>query len=311
MLDIHEMEIFLAAAETGSFSEAGRRLQMSQPAVSMQIRSLENRLGIELFHRAGRHISLSDMGQALIPLARDLVNRSISVQETITSLQGEVTGMLKLGCSTTADKYILPRLIAAFLEAHPAVQVTCQVGTRGTALQMLLEDEAHLAVTSLREPSRDLEYRPFTREPVVLIAPPDHPWARRGAITVPDLVEGRFILREMNSGTRQIAADALAEHDMSLNDLSTVMILGNSEAIHVAVAEGTGVAFISYRAAAEGIARGRVVEVPVTGLNMQQQLYIVRHATRAPTMAQSTFWDFVFVPENAVIRNETHLLHQA
>ncbi len=298
MLNIYEMRIFLAAAETGSFSEAGRRLQISQPAVSMQIRSLENRLGIELFHRAGRHISLNEVGQALVPMARDLVNRSIHVYESVASMQGDVIGVLKLACSTTAGKYIIPRLIAGFLDLNPSVQVSCQVGSRGSALKMLLAGEAHLAITSLREPSKEIEYRQFITDPVILIAPPDHAWARREFIEVKKLPEGKFILREISSGTQQTVVQALSEYGISPNDLPTVMVLGNSEAIHEAVAEDIGVAFISRQAAATGISVGRVVEVPVKGLEMAQQLHIARRVHRTPTNAQAAFWSYVYSPEN-------------
>lgn len=303
MIDIHEMQIFLAAAETGSFSEAGRRLQLSQPAVSMQIRTLEKRLGIELFHRAGRHISLSEAGQALIPMARDLVNRAIQVQETIASIQGEVIGELRLACSTTAGKYVLPKLIGNFLDIYPSVQVSCDVSPRGIALQMLLEDEAHIAVTSLRD-SKVLEYRQFIIDPIVLIVPPGHPWAQRASITVEELPEGRFIVREQNSGTQQTVMQGLSEHNMSLTDLPTVMILGNSEAIHLAVAERIGAGFVSRRAAEVGILSGQVVEVPIENMPLNQQLYMARHAQRPATSAQSAFWEFVFAPENRHIFND-------
>lgn len=298
MLDIYEMEVFLAAAETGSFSEAGRRLQLSQPAVSMQIRSLERRLGVDLFRRSGRHIDLTEIGQALVPMARDLVNHAAQVREHVASMQGSVVGVLRIACSTTAGKYILPKLIGGFIERFPAVQVDCQVVGRDSALAMVINGEAQIAISSLREPSRDLEYRQFITDPVVLIAPPDHPWAQRRQISVADLTGGRFIRREIDSGTQQTVIQALAEHDLSLSDLPTVMILGNSEAIYMAVAEGIGVAFVSYRAAAEGIASGRVVRVAVQGLNMTQQLYMVRHTARHPSSVQSAFWDFVYSLEN-------------
>lgn len=307
MLDIHEMQIFLIAAETGSFSEAGRRLQMSQPAVSMQIRSLEKRLNVELFHRSGRHIALTEVGHSLVPLARDLVNHSIHVQETITSMQGEVIGHLKIACSTTAGKYILPKLFAKFIEQYPAVQVTCDVNSRGSSLEMLLEGEAHLAVTSLKEFSKELEYRQFLVDPVVVIAPPQHGWARRRSITIDELISGRFVHRELSSGTMQTVVEALAEHSMSLSDLPTVMTLGNSEAINLAVSEGIGVAFISRSAAADSISCGRVVEVPVEGLEMAQQLYMVRLANSVLTSAPAAFWEFVYTQEDLLLSFEKQL----
>lgn len=307
MLDIYELQIFLAAAENGSFSEAGRRLQLSQPAVSMQIRSLETRLGVELFLRAGRHIRLTEIGEALIPMARELINLSVQVEESIASLQGEVTGLLKLACSTTAGKYILPQLIAGFIDRYPQVQVACNVGSRGTSIGHLMDGSAQIAITSLREPYRELDYRPFVIDPIVLIVPPEHPWAARDAISVDELNEGRFIVREPNSGTQQAVIDSLADADVNVHDLQIVMTLGNSEAIHMAVAEGIGVAFVSQRVAAEGVRHRRVVMVPVDGLEIMQQLYLVRHSHRAATSAQNAFWEHVYSPENQAILSESHL----
>ena len=140
---------------------------------------------------------------------------------------------------------------------------------------------------------------------MVLIAPPDHPWAQRTSITVEELHEGRFIVREANSGTQQAVVDALARHDINVHDLRVVMTLGNSEAIHMAVAEGIGVAFVSKRAATDGILTKRATLVPVEGLVIEQQLYMVRHAHRAATSAQTAFWDFVALPHNQAFLNES------
>jgi DNA-binding transcriptional LysR family regulator len=264
----------------------------------MQIRSLEKRLDISLFHRAGRHISLTETGQALVPMARQLVNQAIQVQETITALQGTVSGTLRIACSTTAGRYVLPRLIAGFVDRYALVQVSCYVGGRGEAIDLLLEGEAQLAITSLREFSRELEYRQFISDPIVLIAHPDHPWARRESIRVDELPGGRFVFREPHSGTYQTVVDALAEHGLNVRDLAPVMVLGNSEAIYVAVKEGIGVAFLSRRAAAQGVADGHIVEVPIEGLTMAQQLHMARRADQTLSTVATAFWDFVYAPEN-------------
>ncbi len=301
MLDLHAVRIFLAAAETGNFSEAARRLQISQPAVSMQIRSLEEALGVALFHRAGRSVQLTDIGEALIPVARDLVNRARHAEELAASLQGEVIGMLHIACSTSVGKYIMPRLLASFLREYPSVRITCDIVSRGVALAMLLDSEAHIGITSLREPSRELDYRPLATDPVVLIVPPDHPWAVRDDIAPDELSETRFILREVGSGTREAVKGALAEHGIGLNDLNVVMTISNTESMYMGVTEGIGAAFISRRAAARGLAAGEVVEVPVRGLHIEQQLYLVRHATRIPTSAQAAFWSYVYAPAHEAL----------
>ena len=306
MLDIHEMQIFLIAAETGNFSEAGRRLQMSQPAVSMQIRSLEHRLNVELFHRSGRHIALTEIGHALVPMARSLVNHAHTVEESIASLQGEVIGNLRIACSTTAGKYILPKLIAGFLEKYSTVQVSCQLVSQEEAAETIADNSSHLLLTGLRKPTRDVEYRQFRSEPVILIAPPHHPWAVLGNIPVGQLTEGRFIQRELSSGTQQTVIEALAEHNLSLNDLPRVMVLGNSEAICLAVAEGIGVGFVSACAAQRAIEAGEIAHIAVDGLNMRQQLFMARHLHNTPTIAQAAFWDYVYSPERAQMLADGH-----
>ena len=306
MLNLYEIRVFLIAAETENFSEAGRRLNISQPAVSMQIRSLEENLGVELFHRSGRHISLSETGQALVPMARDLISRSIQIEETMASMQGEVLGLLKLACSTTSGKYVLPKLLARLCERYPHIQVSCAVSTRDIALQTLMEGEAHIAITSLREPYRDVEYRPFLTDRILLVVPPDHPWAAVDSIQPEELRGAPFIMREEGSGTNMALRDALAEQDVSLSELNAIMMLGNSEAIRMAVQEGIGVAFVSGLVAAEGIRSGELVAINVDGVDIQQSLYLARHTGRPATSAQSAFWELALSSESRALRALTN-----
>jgi DNA-binding transcriptional LysR family regulator len=182
MLNIHEMNVFLMAAETQNFSEAARQLHMTQPAVSMQIQSLEQRLGVNLFERSGRRIQLSEAGETLMPMARDLVSMSLRVEETIKSLGGEVVGHLKLGCSTTAGKYILPQLIARFRRKHPRVQVTVHTSGREQVMDMLCDGMTHISIISSLVTCRDAEFKPFFTDRAVLIVPVDHAWASRASV---------------------------------------------------------------------------------------------------------------------------------
>ncbi len=298
MLDAHQLNIFLVAAELENFSEAARQLSLSQPSVSAQIQSLESRLGTQLFHRAGRHIHLTEAGQALLPLAREMVDLSIRIEETMASLEGKVVGHLKIGCSTTAGKYVMPRLIARFCEAYPQVQVTCNMSTRQNAIQMLREGKVHVAVTSLRLSYKHIEYRQFLTDQVVLIVPPDHPWAERDQIEPQELLEADFIMREETAGTRRVLQEGLAEHDLSIERLQVVMTLGNSEAIRMAVQEGLGLAFISRLAATNCLQVGQLAQVDVAGLDLKQALYIGHHTRRPATQSQSAFWEFIYDPAN-------------
>jgi DNA-binding transcriptional LysR family regulator len=308
MLNPRELQIFLAAAETENFSEAARRLNISQPAISMQIRSLEEKLEVPLFTRTGRQVSLTESGRVLVPMARDVIDHTIHLEEAMASLQGDVVGILKLGCSTTAGKYVIPRLLAGFHKKHPKVGLVCDVTGRREALAKLREGDVQLAMTSLREPYRGIEYRPFLTDRIVLIVPPEHPWATLGRALKPkELMSGQFILRESMSGTRSAVAEGLSWHDMTLDDLPRVMVLGNSEAICGAVQEKIGVAFVSTSVACEPTKAGRVVPVKIEGMELSTTLYMARDTDRPATRAQAAYWEFAFAPENEHIRRQPSL----
>ena len=133
MLDAHQLNVFLVAAESLNFTVAARELHMTQPSVSQHIRELERHFGTRLFLRLGRRLELTDAGEALVPLAREMSALSIRIDERMESLRGEVYGHLTIGCSTTPGRYLLPGLLASFLRRHPKVEATCQVSSRQRA----------------------------------------------------------------------------------------------------------------------------------------------------------------------------------
>jgi DNA-binding transcriptional LysR family regulator len=283
------MNVFLTAAETQNFSEAARQLHMTQPAVSMQVQSLEQRLGVDLFERSGRRIQLSEAGETLMPMARELVSMSLHIEEAMKSLGGDVVGHLKLGCSTTAGKYILPQLIARFRRMHPGVHVTVYNSGRDQVMDMLCDGMTHISMVSSLVNCREAEFRPFFNDRAVLIVPTDHPWAMD------------FILRDDTAGTRQVMMEGLLEHGIHLDDLKVVMELGNAEAIEMAVEEGIGVSIVSRLVAQRGVDLGRIKIVEVEGLSMERKIYMAYNSRRAATSAQTEFWNFVHQPFNETL----------
>jgi DNA-binding transcriptional LysR family regulator len=275
----------------------------------MQIRSLEKRIGSELFHRTGRTVSLTEAGHALIPMARDLTSRAVSVEEAMASLEGEVFGVLRIACTTTAGKYVLPRMLARFQVIHPRVQTVCAVVGRGLASEMLVDGEAQIGIASMTTEHHDLEYRPFMTDRIVLITHPDHPWAQRDEPIDPtELEHEKYIVREDTAGTTAAVRQGLAWHDINADGLEVTMTLGNSEAIRMAVQEGIGVAFVSALVAEESAEIGRLAIVPVEGLELTKTLYLIRHPQAAATRAGAAFWDFAFSSENEEIRLRPSLI---
>jgi LysR family transcriptional regulator, transcriptional activator of the cysJI operon len=302
MLEIYELQVFLVAAETENFSEAGRILDISQPAVSAHIQALEQRLNAKLFERTGRNIKLNEVGEAFVPVVRNLLKEVQRAEEFIATRQGTLTGQLIFGCSTAAGKYVLPRVMARFMEQNPDVRLVCQMGPRGLALDRLSAGEIDLAISSLRLPRKEIEYHHFADDLLILIAPPDHPWAKLGSITVNDLVEYPIVLRESGSGTSITINRELARFDMSIDMLQTRLILWNTESIVHAVMEGIGPAFVSQMSTISAIQQHQAVEIPVENLHLIQRLYMARHSGFHATEAQIAFWDFTFAPENEDLR---------
>lgn len=293
MLDTHQLNVFLVAAETLNFTRAAQQLHMTQPSVSQHIQALEKHFGVKLFLRVGRHLELSDSGMALVPLAREIVEQSIRLEEAMISLKGEVYGHLRVGCSTTPGKYILPHLLTEFHYRHPRVKVTCQVTSQIDAQNLLSEGDIHFALASLPFPGvHDIEFRKFFIDPLCLLAPLDHPWAQVGEIDPEDLLEEDFIMREESSGTFMVVREGLGNAGIQIDRLNTILTLGNAEAIALAVQEGLGLGFVS-SIVETNLVPGRVARLKIRGLDLQREVYLGRHTRKPATNAQTAFWDYI------------------
>ncbi len=300
MIDLMRLQAFVYAAESLSFSEAARQLHLTQPTISHHIKALEKTLGVELFQRSGHTLKLTEAGRLLLPFAHKLIHQAIDVQELMASLQENIVGHLRIACSTTAGKYILPQLAARFCQRFPGIQVSILACRPLHVIPQLLEGEANLAVIS----SYDLcgsgfECQEFFKDTIKLIVPADHPWALRESVEPADILEEPLLIREATSGTRRLMLTEFAKHDIGLDDLEIFMEMGNAEAIARTVEAGYGVSFISTLAADYILRLGRIVSVPVAGFDLQRTIYMVRRELEAPNRAQEAFWNFVHDPSNA------------
>lgn len=297
MIEVHELQVFLAAAEDENFSAAARKLHLSQPAISFQIQGLEQRLNIQLFQRMGKRIALTEAGRELLPMARDMVNLSSRIEETMCLQQGIVKGHVQIGCSTSPGKYILPHLIGAFRKQFPDVQFSVEVMTRQDVEEKLVAKQIHIGVLSLCSKHKDLECFPFFTDVLVLIVAANHPWAARGEIAPTELKDADWILREGGAATRQLVLTTFAEQGLPADDLRVAMELGSVEAIEAAVEAGHGVSFVSRVAALRGLELGRIKTVNVTGLDVRRQIFLARNKMRTCTCAQLKFREFIESPE--------------
>jgi len=297
-MDIERIKIFLDAAQTLSFSETAQHIHVSQPTVSKYIRDLEISLGIRLFDRSGAGLRLTEAGQTMLPWANRLLQEYGKFQDLAQSLDGEVTGQLRIACTTAAGKYILPQLAARFRRRHPHVRINILACTQGGAIERLLEEDADLGVVSFETGSGRLDCQTFFTDHIILIVPADHRWAEKQFIEPADLLEEPLIMREQTSGTNRALLTELAAHDISFDDLDVFLEVGNAEAIVSLVGSGVGVSFVSRMAAEYALALKRVVEVPVQGLDLRRTISMARRSAASTNRARDVFWGFVHDPEN-------------
>ena len=214
------------------------------------------------------------------------------------SLQNEIVGSIRIACSTTTGKYLLPQLAARFRDRYPWVRVTILSCTPDYVIPNLLEEDANLGVISREVSGEDLESQEFFEDHIILIAPANHPWAQRTFIEPSELLEEQFILREPTSGTRRVLLDVLNKHDISLDDLNVYLEVGNAEAIVETVGAGFGVSFVSRLAGACALEQEKVVEIPVIDLDLRRKIYMIRRAIDVRNRAEEVFWGFIHDPAN-------------
>ncbi len=303
MVDINKISTFLYAAETLNFSEAAKQLHMSQPTVSHHIKMLEQEMGVILFIRTNMGLELTEAGRVLLPWARRLLHDTNSMQAMMSSIQDDVVGELRITCSTTAGKYVLPQMAARFCQRFPGVKIRILACTPEDVTLKLLDGDAHIGVLSREIPDGSLESQEFFRDTITLIVPANHRWALRKAIDPSELLEEPLIIREETSGTRRVVLSELAKYDIGLNDLNIFMELGNAEAIVRTVAAGYGIAFVSTLATACPLERGNVVDLEVEGLDLMRRIFMVRKTNSSPHRPRDVFWGFIHATEN------TDLIH--
>ena len=303
MIDNDKLNVFIHVTNNLSFTDAAKQLHISQPTVSKNIRDLEQELGVQLFDRSGARPRLTSAGKTLLPLARKMIRQSIELEELMSSLEEGVVGQLRIACSTTVGKYILPQLAARLCHLHPEISITILRCTPEHAVLNLLDGEADLGVVSFETCSADLDCQEFFEDSIALIVLAEHPWASRSSIYPEELLQEPIIIREPTSGTRRVMMEQLAKFDITLDDLTVFLELGNAEAIVATVNAGYGVSFVSTMAASCQLKYGDVIQVPVAGLELRRKIFMARKSLDTPNRAQEAFWSFCHDPVNTDLIN--------
>jgi len=291
-MDTRQLAAFCAVVERKSFSQAAERLGVTQPAVSLQIRSLEQRLGTQLLDRSGRRVEPTEAGLRLYASAQKLLALEQQLLEDVTGdAEGAISGTLELGASTGPGGTVVPVLLCEFHEAHPDVRVRLSVSDTQTVVAQVAERELELGVVGAAPRPRGVAYEPFFRDEVVLACPSGHRLAGKTA-TLDDLRTEPLILMQDGAGVRQVIEDELRRVGTRLRDLDVRIELGLQESVRSAVAAGHGVTFISRTAIESDLAAGTLAIARVRGLDPVREIFLVRAGGRAETRAAQAFVEF-------------------
>ena len=291
-MDTRQLAAFCAVVERRSFSQAAERLHVTQPAVSLQVRALERRLGTQLFDRSGRQVEPTEAGWRLYRGAQRLLALEEQlVSDVAASSDGELAGHLVIGASTGPAAIVLPVLLCEFQQEHPRTRVVLTVSDTQTVVERVATRELELGIVGAARRHRGIRFEPFFSDQVILACPPGHRFAGR-TVTLDELREEPLILMQDGAGVRQIVEDALRKRSIRLRDLDVRLELGLQESVRRAVEAGYGVTFISRAAIESNLEAGTLVEARVRDLELTREISLARAVGRARSRVAEAFVEF-------------------
>ncbi len=286
---LHQLRVFHTVASLGSFTRASEVLHLTQPAVSIQVKQLENAVGLQLHEQVGKRFSLTDAGRAVFSTAKDVRDRLDALGEEIADLKGFKRGRLNVSVATTAG-YFATRMLAAFARSYPEVSISLDVTNRERLLQQLENNERDLVIMGEPPGDRDLESRPFLENPLVIIAAAQHELAGKRQVLLEDLRGRPFVVREEGSGTRAALERVFAEKDISV---ALAMVLSDNESIKQAVLAGLGLAVASRHTLDMELETGRIVVLNVQGFPIVRHWYLAKREGKQLSPIARLFEAFV------------------
>jgi len=288
-ITLRQLKVFSAVARHLSFTRAAEELCLTQPAVSMQVKQLENQLDVALFEQLGKKIYLTDTGKEVYHYARLIAQQLEELETVLDNFKGLEQGKLRISVATTAN-YFAPSLLGTFCQRFPGVTVSLDVTNRQTLLQQLNENEVDMVIMGQPPAEMELEAWPFMENPLVIVARPDHTLAQQKHIPIRRLEQETFLVRESGSGTRNAMQRFFDQHGVKIN---TGMEVSSDEAIKQSVQAGLGLGVLSRDSIQMELALGRLAILDVDEFPIMRHWYVVHRKGKRLSVVAQSFKDFL------------------
>ncbi len=288
-LTLRQLQVFECVARHLSHSRAAKELFLSQPAVSMQLKQLEQNIGLPLFEQAGKQLHLTEAGRELLHYSRSILQQVREMDAVFSEMKGLEHGQLNIAVVSTAN-YFMPQLLAKFIQLHPKINVSLSVANRDTVIRQLTDNVADLAVMGQPPEGAEMVSQAFMPNPLVVIAAPDHPLAKQKQIQPRQLAKETFLLRERGSGTRGVVERFFASHRLPL---PAHMEMDTNEAIKQSVNAHIGIGIISRHGIELELETRRLCILEVVGFPIIRNWHIVQRKNKRLSAAASAFQRFL------------------
>lgn len=287
----------MLVADLESFSAAARKLELTQPAVSFQIKALEKEVGASLFDRTPGKVILTPAGRTTYSYSKKILEEYRRMIVSVPKTTGAVTGTLRISASNIPGEYILPEAIAEFKTLYPDVMVSLEITDSGGALERLSCEQTELSFMGTALEKGEMLSSSFATDKLVVITHPDHHFSRKREITIEDISVEPFINRMPSSGTRKTFEAILTDNEINMDDMNIVAEIGSTQSVINAVKSGIGISIVSDRAAAGPFQGGLLYMADISGTNMTREFFAVHSKERPLSVAAARFLEYCLYNE--------------
>lgn len=296
-ISLRQLKVFDAVARHLNYTRAAEEFFLTQPAVSMQVKQLEEQLGLAMFEQLGKRIHLTEAGQETLTYARTILQQLDELEAVLNRMKGMQGGRLRISVATTAN-YFIPALLGTFSRRFPDVTVSLEVTNRETLLSQLTENIVDLVIMGQPPTGLDCEAQAFMDNPLVVVAPLEHALAKKKSIPLARLQEEIFLVRESGSGTRIAMERFFSERGMKLK---TGMEVGSNEAIKQSVQAGLGLGLLSHATIEQELALKRLAVLDVADFPIMRHWYVVHRLGKRLSPVAEAFREFVLAEAKGLV----------